>query len=109
MDSTSYLWGQKNATLSDKSAEKEYGISRKEILEAINAGEIQFREGSTHGNPWFRLLRVEVERFVERKHGIGYLKEKKSKKELSEINKELKQLNARIAELEARKHDLIEG
>ena len=73
MDNTSHLWGQKNATLSDKSAEKEYGLSRQEILNAINEGEIQFREGSTHGNPWFRLLRIEVERLVENKHGIGYL------------------------------------
>jgi len=109
MDRTSHLWGQKNATLSDKSAEKEYCISRKEILEAINAGEIQFREGSMHGNPWFRLLRVEVEQLVERKHGVGYLKEKKNKKELSEINKELKQLKARAAELEARKIEIMEG
>ncbi|MCL1917837.1 MAG: hypothetical protein FWG14_05915, partial [Peptococcaceae bacterium] len=50
-------------------AEKEYGISRKEILEAINAGELQFREGSTHGNPWYRLLRIEIEAFVEKKYG----------------------------------------
>ena len=44
MDNTSHLWGQKNASLSDKSAEKEYGITRKEIYEAVNAGELQFRE-----------------------------------------------------------------
>ena len=29
MSNTSNLWGIKNQTLSDKSAEKEYGISRK--------------------------------------------------------------------------------
>ncbi|MCL1917841.1 MAG: hypothetical protein FWG14_05940 [Peptococcaceae bacterium] len=103
---TSYLWSQKNATLSDKSAEKEYGISRKEILEAINAGELQFREGSTHGNPWYRLLRIEIEAFVEKKYGVDYLKEKKAKKELTTINKELKELKARVAELESRKQEL---
>jgi hypothetical protein len=46
MDETYGLWGQKNATLSDRTAEKEYGISRKKIRDAINAGELQFRVGS---------------------------------------------------------------
>ena len=107
MDDTSNLWGIKNQTLSDKSAEKEYGISRKEIIAAINAGELQFRESSIYGNIWYRLLRVEVERLVEKKHGAGYLKERKSKKELSEINRELKKLNGRISELEKRKRELL--
>ena len=107
MDDTSYLWRKKNETLSDKTAEKEYGISRKEILAAINAGELQFREGSIYGNPWFRLLRTEVERLAEKKYGVDYLKEKKAKKELSEINRELKELHIRVAELEHRKKELL--
>ena len=107
MTGTSHLWGQKNATLSEKSAEKEYGLSRKEILEAINAGKLQFREGSIYGNPWYRLLRVEVEKLVEKKFGVDYLREKKVKKELATINKELKDLNERVSELEKRKSELI--
>lgn len=103
----SNLWRQKNATLSDKSAEKEYGISREEIYNAINAGELQFREGSMHGYPWYRLLRVEVESLVEKRYGADYLKEKKTKKELSEINRELKTLKTRISELEAQKSQLL--
>jgi hypothetical protein len=107
MSGTSDLWGQKNETLSDKSAGLEYGITREEILDAINAGELQFREGSMHGNPWFRLLRVEVERYVERVHGVSYLREKKSQKELAEINREMKSLKKRIVELERRKKELL--
>ena len=79
MNDTS-LWGKKHETLSDKTAEKEYGISRKEILAAINTGKLQFREGSIYGNPWFRLLRTEVEHLVEEKYGAVYLKGKKAKK-----------------------------
>jgi len=108
MDDTSPLWGIKNATLSDKTAEKEYGISRAEIMDAISAGELQFREGSMHGNPWFRLLRVEVERFIEKKYGAAVLKEKLAKKELLEINRELKSLYARVKELERRKKELFD-
>ena len=107
MNDTSNLWGIKNQTLSDKSAEKEFGISHKEIIDAINRGELQFRESSIYGNPWYRLLRVEVERLVEKKFGADYLKERKSKKELSEINRELKTLNTRISELENRKRELL--
>ena len=109
MDDTSHLWGMKNATLSDKTASKEYGISRDEIIDAINAGELQFREGNMQGNPWFRLLRVEVERFIEKKYGAAVLKEKLDKKELSEINLELKSLYARVKELEYRKQELLGG
>jgi hypothetical protein len=107
MDNTSHLWSMKNETLSDKTTEKEYGISREEIYAAINAGELQFKQGSVFGNPWYRLLRVEVERLVEKKYGADYLREKKAKKELSEINRELKSLKTRVNELENRKKELL--
>ena len=107
MTGTSNLWGRKNETLSDKSAEKEYGLSHEEILKAITSGELQFKEGSMHGNPWFRLLRSEVESLVVKKHGVRFLKEKKASKELSEVNKELKTLYSRVSELEKRKKELL--
>ena len=108
MDDTSYLWGMKDATLSDKTAAKEYGISREEIIDAINEGELQYRVSSVHGNPWFRLLRIEVERFIEKKYGVEVLEEKLARKELSEINRELKVLYARVKELEDRKKELLD-
>jgi len=107
LDHTSHLWRSKNETLSDKTAEKEYGVPRSDILDGINAGELQFKEGSMHGNPWIRLLRTEVERFVEKKYGADYLKEKRTKKEIAEINKELKVLKIRMSELEDRKSHLL--
>ena len=109
MNDTSHLWVIKNETMSDKSVEKEYGLSRKEIIDAINLGELQFREGSMHGNPWFRLLRVEVETFIEKKYGTDYLKDRKVKKRLSEINKELKTLQNRMSILEKEKRKLLDG
>ena len=109
MNDTSHLWVIKNETLSDKSVEKEYGLSRKEIIDAINLGKLQFREGSMHGNPWLRLLRVEVETFIEEKYGTNYLKDRKAKKYLSEINKELKTLQNRISKLENEKKKLLDG
>ena len=107
MEYATNIWNQKNATLSDKSAAKEYGLSRDDIYKAINAGELQFRETSLYGNVWFRLIREEVESLVAKKFGAAYLNEIKSKKELSEINKELKTLYDRVAELENRKKELL--
>ena len=53
-------WRRKGATLSDKTARKEYGLTQDEIHAAIEAGQLQYRLGSIHGNPWLRLLRREV-------------------------------------------------
>ena len=60
-------WTEQGATLSDKAAMQKYGLSRTEIYAAMRAGKLQFREQSMHGNPWFRLLRREVEALVAEK------------------------------------------
>ena len=99
-------WNQKGATLSDKTARKEYGLTQEEILEAVNAGKLQYRMGAMHGNPFLRLLRREVETLVKKRHGSRHLKEQQAKTELSQINRELRQLKARMAELEQRKAEL---
>ena len=53
-------WIEKGATLSHKNALKEFGLTENEIMEAIKAGKLQYRQNYAHGNPYFRLLRVEV-------------------------------------------------
>jgi hypothetical protein len=54
-------WHRAGATLSDKTARSEFGLTQDEIIAAIRVGKLQYRPGSTHGNPWLRLLRCEVE------------------------------------------------
>ena len=44
MNETDGLWRQKNETLSDKTAEKEYGLTRNEIYDTINAGLCNFEK-----------------------------------------------------------------
>ena len=56
-----------------------------------------------HGNPWFRLLRREVEALVRERHGANYLRNRQAKTEVARINRELKQLKTQIAVLEGRK------
>ena len=62
-------WSRKGATFSDKSARQEFGLTQQEIIAAIRAGKLQFRGSNMHGNPWFRLLRHEVEALVREKSG----------------------------------------
>jgi len=98
---------QKGATLSDKSARKEFGLSQEKIIEAIKDGKLQYRHNNVFGNPYLRLLRSEVEKLVNEKYGSNYLKKKKFKKELAQVNKELKMLKIQIVSLERRKAELI--
>lgn len=42
-------WIRKGATISDVTAKKEYGVSRDFIIEGIEAGKLEYREGSVWG------------------------------------------------------------
>ena len=74
------IWSRKGATLSDKSARQEFGLTQDEIYAAFRAGKLQFRESNMHGNPWFRLLRHEVEALVKEKSGKDHLHKKSSRR-----------------------------
>ena len=100
-------WGRKSATLSDKTARAEYGLTQEEIYAAIDAGKLQYRAAAMHGNPWLRLLRREVEDLVRARSGDGYLRERKARTELAQTNRELKQLRAQLAALEERRAVLL--
>ncbi|MHA1646535.1 MAG: hypothetical protein ACTSVL_03085 [Promethearchaeota archaeon] len=73
-------WVKKGGTLSDKSARKEFGLTQEEIIDAIYIGKLQYRFNNVFGNPYLKLVRNEVEAFVEEKYGSNYLKKKKIKK-----------------------------
>lgn len=100
-------WTRKGATLSHKSAQKEYGLTYQEIVEGIRAGKLQYRENSIYGSPFLRLLRHEVEALVAEKHGPAYLKKKQLTTELAETNKTLSQLKSKTLALEKRKAELL--
>jgi hypothetical protein len=109
MDDLDSEWQRKGATLSDKTAREEFGLTQNEILRAIRAGALHYREGSMYGNLWLRLLRREVQALVAKKHGDTYLKDRQAKTELARINRELKRLKTQIARLEERKSKLNAG
>src|SRR5207248_11290010 len=101
------MWADKGATLSDKSARQEFGLTQEEIVAAMRAGKLQFRESNMHGNPWYRLLRHEVESLVRDKGGLDHLHKKKLQKELADLNTEARKLTTRLKAIERRRADLI--
>ncbi len=107
MDDLDSEWQRKGATLSDKTARKDYGLTQEEIVRAIRAETLHYRLNSIYGNPFLRLIRREVEALVKKKHGDDFLKEQQTKTELTRIKRELKRLKAQIAALEKRKSELI--
>jgi len=107
MDELDSEWQSKGATLSDKSAREEFGLTQDEIHQAARAGTLQYGVASMHGNPWLRLLRREVEALVKRKHGANYLKDRQAKTELARVTRELRRLKAQMTQLEERKAELI--
>ena len=100
------IWRQKGATLSDKSARQEFGLTQEEIFGAMRAGKLQFQQNSMHGNPWFRLLRHEVEALVKETGGQVHLQKKKLQKEMADLDKEARKLKTRLKVIERRRAEL---
>jgi hypothetical protein len=99
-------WSHKGATLSDKTVRKEFGLTQEEIVAAIEAGQLQYRVSSMHGNPWLRLLRREVEDLMATTHNDAAHRQKRAKAELLRINKELRHLRSQVAALENNANNL---
>ncbi len=101
------VWTKKGATLSDKSARKEFDLTQPEIIQAIRKGKLQYRTNYIYGNPYFRLVRSEVEKLVDEKYGSNYLKKKKNQHELAQVSKALKALKAQTVSLAKRRDELL--
>ena len=99
-------WNRKGATLSDVTAQKEYGVTRDFIVEGIRAGNIDCRDGAIWGNPYLRVLRSKLELYIAEKLGAEHLLGKKAQTELRTIRKEIADLRTKLTALEARKTEL---
>lgn len=102
-------WTKKGATLSDKSARKEFGLTQDQIIDAIKSGKLQYRQNHIHGNPYFRLLRNEVESLAKKLFGNDCFENQKLKNELSQVNSEINSLKRKLKALEKKKTELLES
>ena len=98
-----YEWTTKGASLTDGTAEKEYGVSRDFLVTGIRAGQLEYREASMWGNPCFRLLRSQVEKYINEHMGPHYLESRKTSTELRKVKTEIASLKRKMTVLQARK------
>ncbi len=101
-------WNRKGGTLSDVTAETEYGVSRGFIVKGIQAGRLEYREGSIWGNPYLRVLRTQLEKYISDELGVDHLTRAKKASELRMIKKEMADLKKKLKLLEERKAALEE-
>ena len=99
-------WNRKGATLSEVTAKREYGVHRDFIVKGIRAGKLEYREGVMWGNPYLRLLRSQLERYIAEELGVDHLSSGQKQTELRRIKKEVASLTKRLKELEARRIEL---
>ena len=81
-------------------------MTRDLIVTGIQTGKLEYREGAVWGNPYLRVLRSQLERYIAEQLGSEYLSRKKAKTELRVITKEISVLRDKLAELETRKAKL---
>ena len=96
-------WHVQGGTLSHKNACKEFGITEDEVFTAMKEGKLQYRQNYAHGNPYYRLIRSEVELLAQELHGEKLVEEQKVKHELQKINKEINSLKRKIELIENEK------
>ncbi len=75
-------------------------------MKGIRAGKLEYREGAIWGNPYLRLLRSQLERYIAEELGADRLSIGKNQTELRKIKKEMANLKKRLKELEARRTEL---
>jgi hypothetical protein len=97
-------WNRKGAVLSDVTAKKEYGVTREFIEDGIRAGKLEYRIGVVWGNPYLRILRGQLEKYIDEQLGpkvIAQRELRKVKLEITSLKKQLAELQVRKAELES--------
>jgi len=105
---TDSQWIKQGGTFSHKNACKEFGLTEDEIFDAMKAGKLQYRQNYAHGNPYFRVLRKEVEALAKELRGDKALEEQEVKFELQKINREINSLKRKLLSLEKQKAELLE-
>ena len=102
-------WNRKGATLSDVTAEADYGVTRDFIIKGIQTARLEYRDGSIWGNPYLRLLRSQFEKYIGEELGETYLVKVKNQAELRRVKKEISDLKKKLKALEGRKAGLVES
>lgn len=96
-------WTRKGAALSNVTAEAEYGVGTDFIIKGINTGDLEYRDGAIWGNPYIRVLRSQLEKYISKEFGEAHLVKVKHQAELREVKKNIASLKKKLKVLESRK------
>ncbi|VFM95036.1 MAG: hypothetical protein BECKG1743D_GA0114223_100197 [Candidatus Kentron sp. G] len=99
-------FGCPGETSSHKNACKEFGLTEREIIEAMRTGKLQYRENYAHGNPYFRLLRNEVIALTIALRGENYLEKREIAYRIEKITKEVNSCKRKLKALEKERERL---
>ncbi len=99
-------WNRKGATLSDKTAKKEYGVTQGFIVQGIRTEHLEYRQGAVYGSSYLRILRSQLEVYISQEFGMDYLLKIKRKSELQKVKREITKLKKQLKELELLKAEL---
>ena len=81
-------------------------MSQDFIVKGIETGKLEYRQGSVWGNPYLRVLRSQLEKYIAEECGKDYLLRVKNQTELRGIKKQISDLKKRLEGLQERKHEL---
>ena len=99
-------WTQKGATLSNKTAEKEYGVGWDFIRKGIQTEQLEYQNGAMYGNPYVKVLRRQLESYIAQELGEDYLAELKRKTELKKVKREITSLKRKLKKLDVLRAEL---
>ncbi|MEI6388855.1 MAG: hypothetical protein WCQ50_19745 [Spirochaetota bacterium] len=99
-------WNSKGASLSETTAQKEYGVTRDFLYKGMKSGDLEYRQGAIWGNPYYRILRSQLEAYITKNLGKDHLVVNKKQEELRTIKKEIAMLNKKLKLLQERKKEL---
>ena len=86
--------------------QKIYGVDRAFIIKGIREGKLEYREGAMHGNPYFRILRSQLEAYIIQELGVDFLNRNKKQNELNKVKKEINTITRKLNILQVRKKEL---
>lgn len=100
-------WNRKGASLSDKTARKEYKVDQEFIIKGIEAGKLEFRYACVWGSPFIKVLRRQLEEYITSELGPEYLAKATGKIELQKIKKEIAEIEQQLNVISIRKEELL--
>jgi hypothetical protein len=100
-------WNRKGASLSDKTARKEYKVDQEFIIKGIESGKLEFRYACVWGSPFIKVLRRQLEEYITSELGPEYLARATGKIELQKIKKEIAEVEQQLNVLSTRKEELL--